>query len=233
MADEPNDDKPKTDDEPKKPAVSFPSEGAYLASVEKKLKPAITKAVAEAKAALLEQLGLESEDDVPNIVETVKKSKVAATESDTLKKELAKAAKRNTELTEQNSGLLNWKHTALKQSALAPYSSKTVDLETLSALVLSKISIGDDDSVSGADGKSIEDIVDGIFKAKPFLKVPDNNAGAGTKPGGGKSDGDKGKKAAPADETPKPTNGYQKPNVGAAVVAALMEAHKHEPGAGP
>ncbi len=234
MADETDETKTKADDEGNKtkPAITFPTEGAFHAAVDKKLKPAIAKAVAEANRALLEQLGLDSEDELPNVVETVKKSKTAATESETLKRDLTKLSKQAKELQDSNAGLLNWKHTAIKQNALAPFSGKTVDLETLSALVLPRISIGDDDSVSGPDGKSIEDLVESVFKAKPFLKVPDNNAGAGTKPGGGKSDG-KGTKAADkaADET-KANGTNTKLSIGQTVVAALM-AQKNENGTGP
>ncbi len=101
--------------------------------------------------------------------------------------------------------------------------------------MLPKITIGDDDSVAGPNGKTIEELVEEVFKAKPFLKVADNTAGAGTKAGGGKSDGDsKAKKKTETSDSDAENqhNGYRKPAVGAAVVAALM-AQKAAGGDGP
>ncbi len=222
MADESDDTKPAGDD--KKPAITFPTEGAFFAAVDKKAKPLITKAVEEAKRAIFEQLGLDSDDELPGIVETVKKGRTAATEADTLKRELAKERKEKATALEAAGNLLNWKHTAIKQSALAPYSGKTVDLETLQALILPRLTIGDDDSLSGPNGKSVEDMINDVFKAKPFLKAPDNTPGAGTKPGAkpeGKASASKKDEAATANGAPK--------TLGGALVAAMKAQREGNP----
>jgi hypothetical protein len=131
MADK--DDDKGTDDGSKdsKPAITFKTEADFLREIERKTKSSNAKAADEAKRALLEQLGLESDDEVPSIVEAVKKSKTAATEADKLNSEYKKLTKRQQELQEENASLHKWKHTAIKSKALSAYSSKTVDLETL------------------------------------------------------------------------------------------------------
>jgi hypothetical protein len=242
MADEGNDDKGSGGDgegkakaEPK-PEIAFKTKAEFHAEVDRKTKAAVTKAIEETKRALLEGLGVESEEELPTIVETVKKGKAAVTETDAIKNAHAKLTKQHATLQEQYSAAISWKHKSLRQSALNAFASKTVDLETLAALVEPKIVIGDDDSVTGPNGKALEDLVDDIFKAKPFLKVPDNTPGAGTNPKGGKSDGgDKSKakgKESQTNDTPPPNGNYRKPQVGAAVVAAL-QALKNEGGGGP
>jgi hypothetical protein len=206
-----------------KPAITFKTEADFLREIERKTKSATAKAAEEAKRALLEQLGLESDEDVPSIVETVKKSKTAATEADKLRSAFTKLEKEHKNTQEINGVLLNWKHTALKQGVLNAYASKTVDLEILAALVAPKLVIGDDDSVTGPNGVSVEEMVNGIFKAKPLLKAPDNTPGAGTKPGA-KTDG---KPTSKKDEEPK-ANGTPK-TIGAAIVQAMKAQREGNP----
>lgn len=219
----------------KKPEIAFKTKAEFHAEVDRKTKSAVAKATEDTTRKYLEALGIESEEELASVVETVKKGKTAVSETEALKQQHNKLTKDHAKLKEGFDGLLGWKRQALVSSALSAYSGKTVDLETLSALVVPKLSISDDDSVTGPNGMSLEDVIEGVFKLKPFLKVPDNTAGAGTKPGGGKSEGDgkpkkKGEIPPPED---KPANGhYAKPAVGSAVVAALM-ALKDGGGAGP
>lgn len=218
----------------KKPEVSFPTRGEFHAEIDRKLKPAVAKAVEETSRKYLEALGIESEEELTSVVETVKKGKAAVTETDQLKQQHTKLTKQHAALQEQFNAAMSWKHRAIKQSALSAYSSKTVDLETLAALVEPKIQIGEDDVATGPNGKALEDVIEEIFKAKPFLKVPDNSAGAGTKPGGGKSTAN-GKQTKADDESDKgetPRNGFAKPELRQAVVAAFMAQEKNG-GTGP
>jgi len=208
-----------------KPAITFKTEADFHREIERKSKSAVKAAVEEANKSILEALGIDSLDDLPTVVEAAKQTKVVKTETDKLKNDFTKLTKELQKSQEANAGLMQWKQRAIKANALSAYSSKTVDLETLSALVESKIAIGDDDSVSGPNGKSLEEIVNEVFKAKPFLKAPDNTPGAGTKPGA-KSDA----KTAPAkkaDEDNK-ANGAPK-SFGSALVQAMKAQREGNP----
>lgn len=234
MADEPitkPDDKPAGDKPPEpKPEVSFKTKAEFHAEIERKTKSAVRAAVDEANKALLEKLGVESEDDLPAIVEGVKKSKQAVSDSDKLKGDYAKLEKKHNAAVEQVASLSQWRESAIKGRAISAYQSKTVDLETLTLLVGSKIVIRDDDSVSGPDGKALDDVVEEILKAKPFLKAADHVGGAGTKPGGGKPDGDAKPKPNLGTGDVKP-NG-RPPSIGQTVADALRASAAANGGGG-
>ncbi len=209
----------------KAPEISFPTRADFHAEVNRKVEAAVKKAVEATSRKYLDQLEVESDDDLPTAIEAVKKGKSAVTEQEKFKRDLERATKDLAKERENAAGLLKWKHSSLKQSALAKYSSKAVDLETLGALLLPRIKIGDDDSLTGDNGESLDALVDGLFKTKPFLKAPDNTPGAGTKPGA-KPDG---KAAASTKDTDAKPNGVAPKSLGGAIVAALKAQREGSP----
>ena len=174
MADE--DDK-KTDDF----AVKFKTEGEYLASVDKKLKSKISKAVEDATAGLLAKLGVESVDDIEGLIGKVKSSEGAVSEVEKLKgthdktaKELAKEQKRTADLTAKLQGIA-------KRDALSAFAPRVRSQKALAALLEGQLVVSDDGAVTGPEGKSVESMVDELLKTEEYLKSPDFKEGAGTK----------------------------------------------------
>ncbi len=208
----------------KAPEITFPTRAAFHDEVNRKVEAAVKKAVEATSRKYLDQLEVESDDDLPIAIEAVKKGKSAISEQEKSKRELDKATKELQRERDNAAGLLKWKHTSLKQSALAKYSSRTVDMETLGLHLMPKIKINDDDSLTGDAGETLDALVDGIFKAKPFLKAPDNTPGAGTKPGA-KPDG---KAAASKSDEGSRANGAPK-TLGGAIVNALKAQREGNP----
>jgi hypothetical protein len=176
-----NDDK-STDD---KPAVTFKSEGEFLAAVAKKTEKAVRAAVEKAKADLLGSLGAEGEDDLSALKAKLDSSKATVTEAEKLKGENGKLAKQIRDLEKANGELAAYRSTTLKRSALMPFAGRTVDKtgETLVDLLGPRLQISDDGTtVTGPDGAKLEDVVNGLLETRPFLKAPDWKQGAGTGP---------------------------------------------------
>lgn len=166
----------------KKPAVSFESEGEFLAAVAKKSAKAVRDAVAQAKAELMASLGAESEDDLAGLKAKLDSSKATVTEVERFKAENAKQAKAIRDLEKANGELSAYRTGTLKRAALMPFAARTADKtgETLVDLLGPKLQLGDDGTVTGPDGAKLEDIVNGLLEQRPFLKAPDWKAGAGT-----------------------------------------------------
>lgn len=194
--------------------VHFDNDGAYLASLEPKAKKREQAAREAATAELLEKLGITDPAEIETIKAKIDASGAAATEADKLKlsaektaKELAKSQKANADLVGKLQGLA-------KRDALMPYANRVRDPEALSMFVTPHLDVSEDGTVTGKDGKSIEDIVTGVLTAKDYLKNPDFKAGPGTKPGVTKVQG------------PFQPNGDGKLSIGQAMVNELAAAGK-------
>ena len=194
-------DDDKTDDktttEPKKPAVSFDTEGDFLHAVDKKAAQKVRAAEKTARDAVLAELGVEGDDDIA----ALKALRDTSTKSKTELEQLASANKklaRDLEAAQKAAAeLQGFKIKTVKDGALRKHAGKVRDFDDLIAHVSSKVTILDDGSV---DEKSLEAEVESLLKAKPHLKAPDFKAGAGTQPHGTKDDTRK-----PNGKPPSPT----------------------------
>lgn len=208
-----------TPPEDKAPEITFKTKGEFHAEVARKTKAEVTKATETLRQELLGKLGIESDEDIEAFKVRVEKAKTVVGETDGLKNAIEKANKKIKALEEGNQGLVGWKHSALKKEAVAKYAQRVADLELFQMYLEPKIVINDDDTVTGPHGKSLDDVVEDMLKAKPILKAPDFKPGAGTTPGGGKT-------AAPArkpeDAKPGSNGGGEAPKF-----ATVGEAVKH------
>lgn len=175
MADQ---DETKTTDD--KPAVSFKTEGDFLKAVEKKAAPRIKEAAEKAIAEVLGKLGVDGVDALDAIKETLAKSEGTRSEADKAKTELDRTTKELRRLEKKSAELETFRTSSLKQRALIAHASKTHDIDTVSELLSSKLTVGDDGTVSTADGKSVDEAVEALLVAKPYLRNAGYKAGAGT-----------------------------------------------------
>jgi hypothetical protein len=163
-----------------KPAVTFKTEGEFLAAVSKKTKGEVAKAVETVRAEMMEALGLESLDDVPKLKERLASTEKSVTEAEKLKsltdrqaKDIAKAEKKVSDLSAKL-------HRIAKRDALLPFNDQVVDAGVVAMLVDPLLEVDEDGGVSVKDGRALENVIGELLKAKPFLKKSDAATGAGT-----------------------------------------------------
>jgi len=163
-----------------KPAVTFKTEGEFLAAVEKRSKGAISKAVEAAKAEILGSLGVETLDDLGSVKERLASTEKTVSEAEKLKaahdkavKELDKEKRRGGELTGRLQKIA-------KRDALMPFMTQVRDSEALAMFAEPHLEVDDEGVVTVKNGRSVEDLVGDILKAKDYLKNPAHKDGAGT-----------------------------------------------------
>lgn len=177
-----------------KPAVSFRTEGEFLAAVQKKTRKAVDDAIAATKTELFGALGIESADDLPGLAERLKTTEKTVSEHDKLKaahdkltKEFAKEQKKTGDL----SGRLI---KIAKRDALLPFVGQVVDPEVFTDIMDRQLEVDEDGAVTVKSGQKLEDAVADLLKSKAYLKKPDAAQGAGSsakeplKPKDGKDD---------------------------------------------
>lgn len=210
-----------------KPAISFKTEGEFLATVAKKTKGAVSAAVDALRSEIAGKLGVESLDEIDAITERLKTTEKQVGEVEKLKaqhdkvtKDYAKEQKRASELSARLVKIA-------KRDALIPFAAQVRDPEVLAMLADPKLEVDEDGVVTVKDGTSIENLVEGLLKAKDYLRNPAHKDGAGT---GSKeplkaSDGKGGDK--PPVDGEKPKNGTAETpkfkSFGHAIVAGLQE----------
>lgn len=177
MADDKDDDKPRGDEF----AVKFKTEGEFLAAVDKKLKSRVKEATETATRELLAKLGVESPDDLEGIADKLKTSTGAATEAEALKKLNGKLAKDLEKSQQANAAHVAKIQGIARRDALMPFAGQVRDVEALSLFVSPHLEVSEDGTVTGRDGKAVDDIVKDVLKAKDYLRNPDFKDGAGTK----------------------------------------------------
>jgi hypothetical protein len=186
-------------DETKTYKHQFEGDGEFFQGARNALKDEFKKAATDAasktRTELLAKLGLEDDDDLEKVGETFKSGKQAKTELDkaiSANKKLTSALEEKTAAIEKLTG---FRSSALKGKALAPFAKRFRDPEDAETFLSGRLTVSDDDKVTGPEGAKVDSLVDELLKAKPHLKNPDwkEDAGAGTK-GSGK------KTAPPADD---------------------------------
>lgn len=223
---------PKTGTDPaattteEKPEVSFKTRAEFHAEIERKTKPAITKALEASNAKILEQLGIESFEDLGALKEKLVASEKTVTEAEKLKnahdrtaKDLEKATKRTGELMGRLKGIA-------RRDALAPFTGRFVDPEDLVTFASSDLEVDDDGVVSVKDGGKLDDLVEGLLKRKPHLRNPAHKEGAGTTANEPKAKGAESTTSATAAATTTAaaangTNGQQHASPGHKIMAEL------------
>ncbi len=200
-----------------KPEVAFKTKG----EVERKARPLIAKAVEDALKPVMEAFGVESLDDLPAIAEGAKKSKQALSETEQIKRDHDKLKKDHAKLAEKEKAGSAWRQTALRKQAITQYATKVTDLEIFTAVLEPKLVVSDDDdTVTGPNGKSLDDYVEELLKNKPILKRAEIHEGSGTNGNAAK--------AKPATGATAGTNGTQPEKRPALerVVADMVEADR-------
>ncbi len=158
----------------------FDNDGAYLASWEPRAKKREQAAREAATAELLEKLGITDPAEIEQIKAKLDESGAAKTEVEKLKamndktaKELAKEQKRTADLTGKLQGVA-------KRDALMPFAGRVRSTKALSAMLEHQLVVGEDGTVTGPEGKTVEALVDELLKTESYLANPDFKAGAGT-----------------------------------------------------
>lgn len=195
----PNDDK--------KPAVTFETEGEFLAAVEKKTTKAVKQAQEKLRQELFAELGLDDGDEIASVKEKLTASKAAKSESDKLSAEIKKLTKERDELSKSHAELLSFKQGTMKRDAIMAHASKTRDPDVLVQLVSSKLTPGEDGSF---DPKQVEEIVTKTLADKAYLRSAEFKEGAGTKSTPAKTPGG----------STQPANGQNAPQLTPAQVIA-------------
>ena len=167
------------DTEPK-PAVTFKTEGEFLAAVEKRSKGSVSKAVDAARSEILTALGVESIDDLAGVKDRLASTEKTVSEAEKLKlshdkttKELEKERKKAAEL----SGRLV---KIAKRDALLPLAAQVRDTEIVAMLVDPLLEVDEEGAVSVKDGRKLENVVSDLLKSRDFLAMPARKDGAGT-----------------------------------------------------
>jgi len=163
-----------------KPAVTFKTREEFHREVDRKAKSEAKKAVEDFQSKFFETLGIESEEDLPKIKETIASSAKTVTEAEKLKSQLDKTTKEHGKAIARGDALQAKLKGIARRDALAPFAGKTVDMDMLSMLADRHLEVDDDGVVTVKEGGKVEDWVESTFKAKPYLRVPVAAAGAGT-----------------------------------------------------
>lgn len=163
-----------------KPAVSFKTEGEFLAAAEKRAKGLINKAVDTARGEILASLGVESIEDLAGIKERLVTTEKQVSEAEKLKAAHDKA-NRDLEKERKRSGDLSGRLIKIaKRDALLPYVGQVVDPEVLTMLIDPLLEVDEEGSVSVKDGRALENVVEDLLKKREYLKKPGTKDGAGT-----------------------------------------------------
>jgi len=246
----PEDDKTKTDagaaavtDD--KPAVTFKTREEFHREVDRKTKAAVATALDAFKGEMFGQLGIESDDDLPKLKESIAASAKTATETEKLKSALDKATKEHGKTAQRAEALQAKLKGIARRDALAPFAGKVRDMEALSMFADRHLEVDDDGGVTVKDGGKVEDWVETLLKAKDYLRVPAATQGAGTtateprKPNDGTQAATGGAAtttttvAASAGANGQAANGTAKPKTFGAVVAEAIMARHTFPVSGP
>ncbi len=181
MADEDTTSKDDKSTAEPKPAVTFRSDGEFMAVVTKKAKPMIAEAVNALRSEIAGKLGIESLDDIESLGERLKTTEKTVGEMDKLRaqhdkvsKEYAKELKRSGDLTQKLVKIA-------KRDALLPFAAQVRDPEALAMFAEQHLEVDHEEgTVSVKDGRKLDDLVSDILKAKDYLKAPGHKDGAGT-----------------------------------------------------
>ncbi len=163
-----------------KPAVTFKTEGEFLAAVGRKAKKAAEEEREKTKAEVFAALGIESEEDLPKLKETIAASAKTVTEAEKLKSQLDKVTKEHGKTTQRAETLQAKLKGIARRDALAPFATKVRDMDVFSMLADKHLEVDDDGVVTVKDGGKVEDWVESTLKAKDYLRVPAATQGAGT-----------------------------------------------------
>lgn len=162
--------------------VHFENDGAFMSAVDSKAKKREQVARDAATAELLEKLGITDPAEIEQIKAKLDASGAAQSDLDKLKsshdktaKELSKEQKRSADLSAKLNGIA-------KRDALAPFAGRVRSTKALNAMLEGQLAVGEDGTVTGPDGKTVESLVDELLKTETYLANPDFKAGAGTKP---------------------------------------------------
>lgn len=180
----------KTEVKTDKPFAVFKTQGEFNAEMDRKTKNAVAQATQAMRDEIYSKLGILEPEELEVVAKKMESAKAAVSETDRIKNDLTRAQKLLAQREEQNKNLVGWKHSSLKKQALTQFSNKVADFELMSLMLEPKLVINDDDTVSGPNGKPLDDMIEDLLKQKPILKIPDFKAGAGTTPAGGKSSKD-------------------------------------------
>ena len=163
-----------------KPAVQFKSDGEYLASVEKRSRPMITKAVEAARSEIFAALGVESADELAGLKEALESSKAKVSEAEKLKAAHDKGQRELEKERKRSEGLSGRLIKIAKRDALLPYVGQVVDPEVFTMLLEDKLEVDEEGAVSVKDGKALENVVEDLLKKRDYLRKPAAKDGAGT-----------------------------------------------------
>jgi len=218
-----------------KPAVSFKTEGEFLAAVSKKTKGEVTKAVEAVRAELMEQLGIESFDQVPQLKEQLASTQKTISEAEKFKLTAEKHAK-DLEKERRKTGELSGRLVKIaKRDALLPFVQQVRDPEVLAMLADPLLEVDEEGTVTVKNGRSIEDMVGDLLKAKDYLRNPTSKDGAGTTATEPRAGADAKGSDAKGDDKGKNGNAAEPPkykSFGEAIVADL-QARGALPRSGP
>lgn len=165
-----------------KPKHAFDSDAEFFAAADKRATKKVKDAVDEAVKGVLARIGVESEDEIDEkITAKLKGSEAQDGEVKKLQGELKKTAKERDTEKARADGLHVFRSKSLKSAALIKHAAKVADPEALEVFLAGSLTVGDDDSVIGPDGKAVDKVVDELLAAKPYLKAPDYKDGAGSK----------------------------------------------------
>lgn len=163
-----------------KPAVSFKTEGEFLAAVQKRSKGDREKAVETAKSEIFSALGIESADDLAGLAERLKTTEKTVSEHDKLKSQFDKQGKEFAKLQSKAGELSARLVKIAKRDALLPFVGQTVDPDVFNVLMEPLLEVDEDGAVTVKSGGKLENLVEDLFKAKAYLKKTDAAKGAGT-----------------------------------------------------
>lgn len=224
-----------TDD---KPAVTFKTREEFHREVDRKASAASKKAVEEFQSKFLEDLGVESLEDLPKLKETIASSAKTVTEAEKLKTSLDKVTKEHGKAIARANELQAKLKGIAKRDALAPFMAKVRDPEALAMFADRALDVDDEGAVTVKDGGKVEDWVESFLKAKEYLRVPPATAGAGTTATEPRKQADAAAATpttttATKDGVTTGTNGAAKPKTFGAVVAEAIRAQNTFPVTGP
>jgi hypothetical protein len=187
-----------------KPAVTFKTEGEFLAAAAKKAKTEVAKAIEATRSEILGALGVESIEELTAVKERLATTEKQVTEAEKLKASYDKT-NRELEKERKRSGDLSGRLIKIaKRDALLPFVGQVVDPEVLTMLLDPLLEVDEEGSVSVKDGRALENVVEDLLKKREYLKKPSAKDGAGTaatEPRVKANDGKKGDAAPNPDPT--------------------------------
>jgi len=227
-----------------KPAVVFKTREEFHREVDRKANAAAKKAAEDTQAKIFEMLGLESEDDLPKLKDTIASSTKTVSEAEKLKTAHDKLTKEHGKEKARGDALQSKLKGIAKRDALAPFASRVRDMEALTMFADRALEVDDEGAVTVKDGGKIDDWVENLLKAKDYLKVAPAAAGAGTTATEPRKPNDSAATVATASATAGAAtttagaangqaNGAAKPKSFGAVIVEAIKARNTFPNSGP